>query len=308
MQDELLPTIQHAWSSELSRMPLARTWSQFFDTVIDLTGRLIGSIGGAVLVVILAFIVMRLLRRVVVGFVARIIERGGRSSEELTQKANTLADVVLSTGKLMVIIIASMMILSSLGVNIVPLLASAGIAGVAIGLGAQSLIRDMINGFFILSEDQFGVGDTVVIGAFSGTVEEISLRRTALRTADGSAVFIPNGTITAVVNQSRGWANAIVDIVVRPEANDADVLQALREALQGVENDPELGDVILEPVRVLGITAITVDGVNFRASVRTKPLRHLAVERELRRRVIQHFRERGIPMLGISTTASTEVG
>jgi len=178
------------------------------------------------------------------------------------------------------------------------LIASAGIAGIAIGLGAQSLIRDMLNGFFILSEDQFGVGDSVTIGAHSGTVEDISLRRTVVRTGDGSAVYIPNGQINTVVNQSKGWANAIVEIVVLPEVDDERVIEALHHALDSIQDDPDFGPDILEAPRILGITRISAGGITFRAVVKTKPLRQWVVERELRRRVLQTFREENIPLPG----------
>lgn len=277
-------------------LPLAWSWGAVIADVSDLALLAAGKVGGVVLVVILALVALRLLRRVVVGFVARIMERGGEPSAELTKKANTLADVVLSTGRLMVVLIAGMMILSNLGLDIGPLIASAGIAGVALGLGAQSLIRDMINGFFILSEDQFGVGDWVTIGGFTGTVEEISLRRTVLRAADGSVIYIPNGQILTVSNQSKGWANAVVEIVVLPEADEEQVIAALRQALEGIEDDPKIGAHIVGPAQILGITNIAPTGVTYRAIVKTRPLQHWAVERELRRRVLQHIRAQGIPL------------
>jgi small conductance mechanosensitive channel len=282
-----------SWTGDVALAAIS--WSDLWTSIKDLVLGLIGSIGGALLILLLAFIALHLLRRVVVGLVAHIIERGGDPSPVLMQKANTLADVVLSTGRLLIIIIAGMMILSSLGVDIAPLIASAGIAGLAIGLGAQSLIRDMINGFMILSEDQFGVGDNVTIGAFSGAVEEISLRRTVIRAADGSAIFIPNGQITTVVNQSKGYANAIVDVVVLPGVDDTRVTQALHDALDGVQTDPDIGADVLEPPRILGITNIAAGGVTYRVTVKVTPLRRPAIERELRRRIYQQFREREIP-------------
>jgi small conductance mechanosensitive channel len=271
------------------------SWDQIVSWLGDFVRWVITSLGGTLLIVILALIALRLLRRLVVVFIARVIERGGEPSPELTQKANTLATVVLSTGRLIVLITAGMMILSSLGVDIGPLIASAGIAGLAIGLGAQSLIRDMINGFMILMENQFGVGDTVIIGAFSGTVEEISLRRTVIRAADGSAVYIPNGQIAAVVNQSKGYANAIVDVVVLPGADDARVTEAMHEALAGIQEDEKIGEAILEPPRVLGITSIAPGGVTYRVVTKVSPLQRPAIEREMPRRIYQCCREREIP-------------
>lgn len=278
----------------------------------DVLDRLRERAGGAieatisiVVVVFVAIIVLRLLRT----FVQRVIERVQSSTDqtprELQQKAQTLANVIESAGRFVVLIIAGMMVLSNLGFEIGPLIASAGIAGLAVGLGAQSLIKDTINGFFILMENQFAVGDVIVIGASSGTVEEITLRRTVLRAVNGAQVIIPNGEIRMVENQSKGWSRAVIDIETATNVDDARVLVLLHELLDTIQSDPLIGSKILEPPQVLGISAISVTGVTFRVLVKTEPLQQWMVERELRLRIRQTFIEHGIamPVLTSATVA-----
>lgn len=282
-----------------------------FQAVIDWfngSGRFVIERGSNVLIVlVLTFIVLRILRAVVQRFVRGVTSRQGGSRREAQQKAETLGSAVESTGRLIIIIIASVMIIGALGLNIGPLIASAGIAGIAIGLGAQSLIRDMVNGFFILMENQYAVGDSVTIGAFSGAVEEVSLRRTVLRSVNGEMIVIPNGTITAVQNASKGWSRAVIDVETAPTANDQQVIALLREVIAELQADPELGKAIVDTPQVLGVTATSASSVTFRLLIKTPPLQQWNMEREVRMRVRVRLQEAGIPLPllpGASTTPS----
>lgn len=256
-----------------------------------------------VVIVIVAFIVLRVLRTFVQNIVERVLAANDQTPRELQQKARTLANVIESGGRFVVFIIAGMMVLSNLGFEIAPLLASAGIAGLAIGLGAQSLIKDTINGFFILIENQYAVGDVIVVGPSSGTVEEVSLRRTVVRAVNGAQVVIPNGDIRTVENQSKGWSRAVIDIETATNVDDARVLVLLHDLLDPIQSDPLIGSKILEPPQVLGISSISVTGVTFRILVKTEPLQQWMVERELRLRIRQTFLENGIAM-PVLTSAS----
>jgi moderate conductance mechanosensitive channel len=269
----------------------------------DVFDRLRGHAEGAaeatisiVVVVVVAILVLRLLRTFVQGVIERVQSSSDQTLRERQQKAQTLANVIESTGRFFVVVIAGMMVLTNLGFEIGPLIASAGIAGLAIGLGAQSLIKDTINGFFILMENQFAVGDVIVVGASSGTVEEISLRRTVLRAVNGAQVIIPNGEIRMVENQSKGWSRAVLDIETAANVDDKHVLELLHELLDTIQSDPLIGSKILEPPQILGISAITYTGVTFRVLVKTEPLQQWMVERELRLRIRQLFIENGIAM------------
>lgn len=280
-------------------------------TVIDWfngSGRFVIERGSNVLiVVVLTLIVLRILRVVVARFVRGVTSRQGGTRREAQQKAETLGSAVESTGRLIVIIIASVMIIGALGLNIGPLIASAGIAGIAIGLGAQSLIRDMVNGFFILMENQYAVGDSVTIGTFSGSVEEVSLRRTVLRGVRGEMIVIPNGTITAVQNASKGWARAVIDVETAPTANDQEVIALLREVVAELQADPLLGPNIVEAPQVLGVTATSATSVTFRLLIKTPPLQQWNMEREARMRVRSRLQEAGIPppLLSVASSSSS---
>ncbi|HUG13686.1 MAG TPA: mechanosensitive ion channel family protein [Thermomicrobiales bacterium] len=247
-----------------------------------------------VVIVIIAIIVLRLLRSLVERVIQRVMERQDQTPRELKQKAQTLGNVIESTGRLLVFLIAGMMVLSNLGMNIAPLIASAGIAGLAIGFGAQSLIRDTLHGFFILFENQYGVGDVIRVNSFSGTVEEISLRRTVLRSINGAVVIVPNGEVRTVENLSKGWSRAVIDIETSATEDDTKVVEVLKDVLEGLQEDPEFGQYILEPPQFVGINAISVTGVTFRVMIKTEPLQQWAIERALRLRIRRAFREHGI--------------
>ncbi|HEX5165356.1 MAG TPA: mechanosensitive ion channel family protein [Thermomicrobiales bacterium] len=274
----------------------AITSGDVVDRLRDHAGAAVEAIVSIAIVVIVAMLILRVLRSFVQNIVERVLSGNDQTQRDLQQKAQTLANVIESTGRFIVFVIAGMMILSNLGFQIAPLLASAGIAGLAIGLGAQSLIKDTINGFFILMENQFGVGDVIAVGASSGTVEEISLRRTVLRAVNGAQVIIPNGEIRTVENLSKGWSRAVLDIETAANVDDAKVLDLLHEMLDHAQEDPLIGSKILEPPQILGISSISVTGVTFRVLVKTEPLQQWMVERELRLRIRQTFIENGIAM------------
>jgi small conductance mechanosensitive channel len=266
------------------------------DRLRDHAGDAIEAIISIIIVIVVAILVLRVLRSFVQNIVERVLSAKDQTPRELQQKAQTLANVIESAGRFVVFIIAGMMVLSNLGLQIAPLLASAGIAGLAIGLGAQSLIKDTINGFFILMENQFGVGDVIAVGALSGTVEEITLRTTILRAVNGAQIIIPNGEIRTVENLSKGWSRAVLDVETAANVDDAKVLDLLHELLDTAQEDPLIGSKILEPPQILGISSITLTGVTFRVLVKTEPLQQWMVERELRLRIRQAFIENGIAM------------
>ena len=271
------------------------TREDVIDQLGDWFAEWLSTIFSVVLIVVIALVFLRLLRAGVQRVVQRVLAQEDRTPREMRQQAQTLASVIEGAGRLVVFIVAGIMVLSNLGLEVGPLIASAGVAGLAIGLGAQSLIRDTINGFFILFENQYGVGDVVTIGQDSGTVEEVSLRRTVLRSVNGAVVIIPNGQVAVVQNQSRGWSRAVIDVSVTAQADAGEVTTVLHELLDNVQDDPEIGAQILERPEILGVTAIDVTGATFRVLVKTEPLQQWKVERELRRRIWQAFRERNIP-------------
>lgn len=259
----------------------AATW--FSELVARATGPAIA----IAVIILLALLALRLLRMLVSRAVRRVMDRHDQPARELKLKADTLANVIESLGRMLIMLIATMMVLSNVGLDIAPLLASAGVAGLAIGFGAQSLIKDFISGFFILLEDQFGVGDVISVNGATGSVESLSLRRTAIRALDGTVVTIPNGEILQVSNLTKDWARAILDIDISYDDDIDRAMEVIADELEGIENDEKIGHVIIAPAEVLGVTTLGAYQVTIRAWVKTKPMEHWGVQRELLKRVKQ---------------------
>jgi moderate conductance mechanosensitive channel len=238
-------------------------------------------------IVAIALFVLRAVRTIIRRSIGHLVERGDQPSRELTLKINTLSSVVESGGRLIVIVVAGMMILSNLGIDIAPLLASAGVVGIAIGLGAQSLIKDFIGGFLVLFEDQYGVGDVITVNGFSGVVEHVSLRRTGIRGTNGSFTIIPNGDVRAVQNLTKDWSRAVIDVDISHDDDVDHAIDVLTEMMKGIEDDPELGSAIIAPADILGIQSMGPYQVTLRVMVKTRPMEQWRVQRELLRRIKQ---------------------
>jgi small conductance mechanosensitive channel len=248
----------------------------------------------AVIILLLAWLALRVARLVICRGFARLLSSRRATDREFATRLRTLTSLAESATRLIVWILAGLTILAVFGVPIGPLLASAGVAGLAVGLGAQTLIRDIIGGIFIVLEDQFHVGDVITVNAISGQVESLTLRYTVLRTLDGAYVVIPNGEIRIVQNLSRDWARAVIDVAVTPEEDVDRVVAVLRDLLGGLPNDPVLGPLVLEPGEVLGVEAIAPQQATVRLAVKTRPLEQWRVARELRRRILLALREAGV--------------
>jgi small conductance mechanosensitive channel len=205
--------------------------------------------------------------------------------ERRKQRVRALGSMLRSASSITIFVIAGFIVLGDLSINVAPLLASAGVVGVAFGFGAQTLVRDYLSGIFMLVEDQYGVGDVITVGNATGTVENVTLRVTRVRDVNGIVWHIRNGIIDTVGNESQGWARAVIDFPV-PFAAD---LTAIRDLLEntGEEmwNEPDWRAVMLEAPEVWGAQEVTKDQVTMRIVVRTAPLRQWEVEREMRARV-----------------------
>lgn len=213
--------------------------------------------------------------------------------ERRRQRAEAIGSVLRSLVTAFVFSIAVLMVLKELGFDLAPLLASAGIAGVALGFGAQSLVKDLIAGLFMLLEDQYGVGDTVDLGEATGVVEAVGLRITSVRDGRGVLWYIRNGEIIRVGNKSQGWAMVVVDMPIGfARMNEA--TEVMRAAAARVAEDPELAPDFVDPPEVLGIEQITVDGAVIRTVAKTSAEGQLAISRALRRRLAEALEESGI--------------
>ncbi|MEM8707439.1 MAG: mechanosensitive ion channel family protein [Actinomycetota bacterium] len=266
------------------------------------------------LILIAAWFIKRILQRAVVRFtkaianppqnatLSQLRERGpGRLLIEETARqraearAETIALVLRSIVAAVVWGVATLLVLGQLNIDLAPLIAGAGIGGIALGFGAQSIVKDFLSGLFMLIEDQYGVGDVIDIGPATGTVEEVSLRSTTLRDVNGTVWHIPNGEITRVGNYSQLWSRALIDVEV---AYDVDLRYAqgvIQKVADDMWEDPDWGgDELMERPEVWGIQNLGASGIAIRLVVKTEPSMQWAVERELRLRVKEALDEAGI--------------
>lgn len=216
------------------------------------------------------------------------------SMEEEVRRRETISHVLLRTADILLTVVFGIMILSELGFDLAPLLASAGIVGIAIGFGAQTLIRDVLSGIFILLENQYGKGDLVRIAATSGVVEDINLRRTVLRDLDGVVHSVPNGEVRIASNLTRGWSRVNVSINVGHREELDRIWTALDRVGEEMAADSAWASHILEAPKVQRVDALEESGVVLVISATTRPMKHLEVAGELRRRVKIAFDREGI--------------
>jgi len=236
-----------------------------------------------VLLAIFALILARLLRLITNNMI-RIAERHAAGTVRVSQ-VKTLAGVVRTTALTILCVIVGMQFLAAIGVNLGPLLASAGIAGVAIGLAAQNIVKDVLNGTFILVEDQFNVGDVVTLAGLTGTVEAMTLRKTTIRGGDGTLYLVPNSQITTVANQSADFSVATMNISVDFSADPNKVLDILKAIASDVRNSPEFKELFVADPQILGVDALKGSQLIFPVVFKTKAQKQFGPMREFQRRV-----------------------
>jgi small conductance mechanosensitive channel len=235
-------------------------------------------------ILVIAFVLSRLLR-LALRHLGNLGERDNQQSALRSQQFRTLSGVSYSVGILVITSIAGMQILSLLGINMGPLLASAGVAGLAIGFGAQTLVKDFINGFFILAENQYDIGDTVRIAGVQGVVENVTLRRTVLRDADGTLHTVPSSEIKVVSNLTRDWTQINLKVSVAYSAPSDRVTALLKETAHTLAKDPSFSNLIVSQPQVHGIDKVIGSSVDYLLSLKTKPGSQDVVRRELQRRI-----------------------
>jgi small-conductance mechanosensitive channel len=246
--------------------------------------------------VVVSRLASRLARRSVESLVARSTLAGaGRGpGPQSTARGRTLAGVAGSLVRIAVWSVAVLLVLDKAGINLGPLIAGASIVGVALGFGAQSLVKDFLSGFFILAEDQFGVGDVITVSDTTGTVEEVNLRITRMRGADGTVWFVPNGEIRKVGNSAKDWSKALVDVVVPPGTDIPAATAAIEAEATRLKDEPEWSEAFVDAPEVLGIESVDADGVTLRVAAKTSPEARARVARELRGRIMNRLRTDGV--------------
>ena len=245
-----------------------------------------------------AFIVTRAAGLAINQLQLGLTRRHAATDLEWQRRATTLSGILSSLVTVSVGFVAVLMVLRELSIDVVPILTGAGIAGLAIGFGAQNLGRDIISGFFLILEDQVRIGDLARINGIAGLVEQINLRTIVLRDGDGAVQVFPNGTITALANLSKQFAYAVVDVKVAYDENIDRVIGTAREVGAAMENDPQWSTRVVPPLEVVGIESLVDGAATLRVKFKTLPLNQGRVANELRRRLMTAFVGRGIRPYG----------
>lgn len=245
-----------------------------------------------VLILVLAWLLLFFARRLIRLFRNYMHDRADGAEDQ--RRVETLARVFRYIASVVIVVVAGMLTLSELGISIAPILGAAGVVGLAVGFGAQSLIKDYFNGFFLLLENQIRQGDVVEVGGKSGLVEEVTLRYLRLRDFEGSVHYVPNGLITTVTNKSRGFAQALIEVGVAYRENVEDAFAAMRDVGAEMRACAEFGDKILEDLEIVGVENWADSAVMLRCRFKVRPLEQWAVRREFLRRLKASFDARGI--------------
>ncbi|MGQ5637485.1 MULTISPECIES: mechanosensitive ion channel family protein [unclassified Streptomyces] len=267
--------------------------------------------------ILLIVVVAVALRAVVRRAITKLIDRMGRAAqsaegtalggllvnaERRRQRAAAIGSVLRSVASFLILGTAALMVLGTFKINLAPLLASAGVAGVAIGFGARNLVTDFLSGVFMILEDQYGVGDVIDAGVATGEVIEVGLRVTKLRGADGEIWYVRNGEVKRIGNLSQGWATAGVDVTVRASEDLDHVKATLDDVAEHLSKEEPWNELLWGPVEVLGLDSVLIDSMVVRVSARTMPGKSLTVERELRWRIKRAFDRASIRIVGGATS------
>jgi moderate conductance mechanosensitive channel len=246
--------------------------------------------------IVLIAVVMFVLLHMIKGVTKKLQEvlRGTLPIPSEVKRADTLAHVVRDIGRILVLTVGVLMLLSELGLDLKPLLAAAGIGGLAIGFGGQNLVKDVVSGFFILLEDQIRVGDVVEIAGVGGLVEEVRLRTIVLRDLSGHVHVVPNSSVDKVKNMTKGYSYSLFDIGIAYREDVDEVMAVLKEIATALRADPDYRPDILEPLEMLGVDQFADSAVIIKCRIKTKPMQQWRVGREMNRRIKKTFDARGI--------------
>ncbi|MEU3653159.1 mechanosensitive ion channel family protein [Streptomyces sp. NPDC032161] len=262
-----------------------------------------------VLIIAIAIVLRTAVRRAL----TKLIERMNRSAqavegtalggllvnaERRRQRSEAIGSVLRSVASFLILGTACLMILGAFQINLAPLLASAGVAGVAIGFGARNLVTDFLSGVFMILEDQYGVGDTIDAGVASGEVIEVGLRVTKLRGDNGEIWYVRNGEVKRIGNLSQGWSTAGVDVMLHPSEDLDRVRTVIDEAAAAMAKEDPWNERLWGPVEILGLSDVLLDSMTVRVAAKTMPGKAVGVERELRWRIKRAFDEAGIRIVG----------
>ncbi|MBD3385670.1 mechanosensitive ion channel [candidate division KSB1 bacterium] len=253
---------------------------------------IIEAAGTIVFVLLLALVLLKLAKVLSSKVTAMLVKK--RPDGEYKKRAETLSAVVRHVSVVIIWAIAIMVILSEVGIEIGPILAAAGIVGLAVGFGAQDLVKDVINGFFILLEDQIRVGDVVQIADKAGLVEKVNLKMTILRDLQGHVHFIPNGSIDTVTNMTKEFSFYLFEFGVAYREDVDQVIEVIKQVDEDIRNDENYKNVILEPIEIFGLDKFADSAIIIKARIKTMPIKQWYVGREFNRRIKRAFDEKDI--------------
>ncbi len=247
-----------------------------------------------VLIIAIYIVAIFVVRYITKRFVRLVEEEGRTTPDEREKRAKTIMGVINTTSMVVLGVFAAFMVLREFNVNITPLLTGAGIIGIAVGFAAQSVIKDFVQGFFILAENQLRVGDVVEVAGHAGVVERITMRTTRLRSLDGHVHTVPNGEISVVENMTHGWSRALVDIGVAYKEDIDHVIAVVEDTAAKLRNEKRFKDVVIDDPEVLGVQELGDSAITIRLMLKTQPMRQWEIKRELYRRLKKRFDEEGI--------------
>lgn len=251
----------------------------------------------SVLVLALALILTKVLGKLTDALGQRLISSGlskGDTSSESAKRADTIIRLIRQASLIVLWVMVALMLLKEVGVEIAPILAGAGIVGLAVGFGAQNLVRDVISGFFFIVEDQVRVGDVAVVNGTGGLVEEINFRTIVLRDISGVVHIFPNGTVTTLSNMTKDWSAYLFDLGVAYKEDTDRVVQVIEQVGSGMIQDPKFGPLMLEAPEIFGVNQFADSAVVIRGRIKTKPIQQWVVGREFNRRIKYAFDAAGI--------------
>lgn len=264
-----------------------------FDRIVDWLVTTVPSVLLVLLLTIGVYILFKFFVRRLKRFLIRTRARKTESLED-DKRIETLGNIVGKAGSAVIWIIATLVLLREIGVEIGPILAGAGVLGLAVGFGAQNLVRDIISGFFILLEDQVRVGDVAVLNGTGGLVEEINIRTIVMRDLEGSVHVFPHGVITSVSNKSKEWSAAVFDVGVAYKEDTDRVVEVMKGVAEDLRADPDFAGSMMDSIEVFGVDDFADSAVVIKARIKTKPLKQWDVGREYRRRLKKAFDDKGI--------------
>jgi len=273
--------------------------AEFWETLLSGAREwIVAELPGLVIIIIVLLVISRIVAFSLKKFKKSLVTRAGKNEKkdaaEVEKRINTLVGIMAGVVSIVLWAVFIMIALKKFGVDIGPILASAGIIGVAVGFGAQELVRDFISGFFILLENQVRTGDVAIVNGTGGLVEKIEMRTITLRDFSGTVHVIQNGKINTLSNMTREWSAMVFDVGVAYKENVDDVMEVMREVGENLQKDENFSKAIIEPIEVFGLDSFGDSAIVIKARIKTRPIQQWTVGREYRRRLKEAFDARNI--------------